>query len=229
MNCRYCGAGLLPGALFCGECGRTVEGDGAPRRRRPVLPEPAREPAPQPTSEATSESAGTETLPRQAEAEPDSADPGHSGDTRSLPEPFDVVGRLQSVPSDAEASEAASGETSSTVPDTRPPAAQYVFRFSTGESVVVDGSGLIGRRPVTEPGESVDRLVVVGDVGKSVSKTHLEFGQADGELWISDRYSTNGTVLRTPDGLERSCLPGRRYRLPRGSRVALGEQFFVVD
>lgn len=33
MNCPQCGAGLMPGAKFCGACGATVAevGAGAPR------------------------------------------------------------------------------------------------------------------------------------------------------------------------------------------------------
>ena len=76
-------------------------------------------------------------------------------------------------------------------PDPQPPALaepdpapflgeRFVLQFSTGESVTVSGTGLIGRNPALEPGEFVDELVTVFDEGKSVSKTHLEFGQEDG-------------------------------------------------
>jgi predicted component of type VI protein secretion system len=62
-----------------------------------------------------------------------------------------------------------------------------------------------------------------------VSKTHLEFGQAAGKFWISDRYSGNGTVVREPDSTPKRCDPGKRYRIARGTRVTIGEQFFVVS
>lgn len=116
------------------------------------------------------------------------------------------------------------------IPTPPPPLAErYVLQFSTGESVAVTGSGLVGRNPKSEPGEYVEHLVSVFDVGKSVSKTHLEFGQDAGRFWVSDRFSTNGSVVRPLDGEPRRCEPGRRYTVGRGTRVDLGEQFFVVS
>lgn len=116
------------------------------------------------------------------------------------------------------------------VPIPGPPAgARFVLQFSTGESVTVTGTGLIGRNPRPEPGEHVDSLVVIADPGRTVSKTHLEFGQHDGEFWVQDRWSGNGTVLLAPDAAPRRCEPDRRIRVPRGSRLQLGDQFFVVS
>lgn len=106
---------------------------------------------------------------------------------------------------------------------------RYVLQFSTGESVTVTGTGLVGRNPGMEPDEFVDQLVTLVDGGRSVSKTHLAFGQEQGRFWISDRYSTNGTVVRAPEEPERRCEPGRRYLVSRGTRVDIGEQFFVVS
>ena len=106
---------------------------------------------------------------------------------------------------------------------------RFVLQFSTGESVSVSGTGLIGRNPVAEPGEYFDTLVAVIDPGRSVSKTHLEFGQDDTSFWVSDRYSGNGTVVREPDREPRRCDAGKRYRVARGARVEIGEQFFIVS
>jgi len=107
--------------------------------------------------------------------------------------------------------------------------ARFILQFSTGESVSVTGTGLIGRNPVAEPGERFDSIVVISDAGKSVSKTHLEFGQDTGAFWITDRFSGNGTTVREPGGVPRRCDPGKRYRVTRGSRVDIGEQFFIVS
>lgn len=106
---------------------------------------------------------------------------------------------------------------------------RFVLQFSTGESISVTGSGLVGRNPSAEPGEFVDHLVTVFDAGKSVSKAHLEFGQESGRFWVSDRFSTNGTVIRPAEQEPRRCEPGRRYFVDRGTRVDVGEQFFVVS
>jgi hypothetical protein len=106
---------------------------------------------------------------------------------------------------------------------------RFVLQFSTGESVTVSGAGLIGRNPAAQPGEYVDQLLSIFDVGKSVSKTHLEFGQEGGRFWVSDRYSTNGSIVRQPEAEPRRCEPGRRYFVVRGTRIDVGEQFFVVS
>jgi hypothetical protein len=106
---------------------------------------------------------------------------------------------------------------------------RFVLQFSTGESFTVTGTGLVGRNPAAEPGEYFDHAVTIADPGKSVSKTHLEFGQDDGVFWISDRYSGNGSLARDPGGDPRRCEPGRRYRVARGGRVDIGDQFFIVS
>ncbi|WP_353827441.1 FHA domain-containing protein [Agromyces sp. SYSU T0242] len=108
-------------------------------------------------------------------------------------------------------------------------APRFVLAFTTGEVVTVHGTGLVGRRPLAEPGEAFDHLVQIVDRGLSVSKTHLEFGEHDGGLWIADRFSANGTVVRRPGESGTRCEPGRRVLVPRGSRVEIGEQAFTVD
>ena len=105
----------------------------------------------------------------------------------------------------------------------------FGLQFSTGESVTVWGSGLAGRAPVAQPGERFEHLVRIVDPGKSVSKTHLEFGVEGGHLWVSDRWSGNGTLVRAVDEPPRRVQPGTRVRVPRGARVDIGEQFFLVQ
>ena len=106
---------------------------------------------------------------------------------------------------------------------------RFQLQFSTGETVSVAGTGLLGRRPLPQPSEYFDQLIQINDVGMSVSKSHLEFGQDQGRLWVSDRYSANGTVIRRPDEGAIRCEPGRRYLVPRGTRVEIAEQFFMVS
>lgn len=139
--------------------------------------------------------------------------------SRPIPDPF-PWGTDQPLREDLEATRLVADPASGT---------RYVLQFSTGESVTVAGSGLIGRNPSMQPGEYVDQLVPIFDAGKSVSKTHLEFGQEAGRFWVSDRYSTNGSVIRQPDTEPRRCDAGRRYFIARGTRVDVGEQFFVVS
>jgi predicted component of type VI protein secretion system len=92
----------------------------------------------------------------------------------------------------------------------------------------VAGSGLVGRNPVAADGERVDYLVQIVDPHRSVSKTHLEFGVDGDTLWIADRGSANGTRFNL-DLLEPIELsPGERMRVPRGTRIGIGDQWFDV-
>lgn len=106
---------------------------------------------------------------------------------------------------------------------------RFVLTFSTGETRTVFGTGLIGRKPLPQPGEFFDQLVQIADHTLSVSKTHLEFGEHEGTLWVADRFSGNGTIVRRPDDGALRCEPGRRYLVPRGSRVELAQQSFTVE
>lgn len=105
---------------------------------------------------------------------------------------------------------------------------EYVLQFSTGETVTLAGRGLIRRNPIAQTGEHFDALVRIHDPAKSVSKIHLEFGWDDEHLWFTDRFSGNGTVVRRAGGSVERFDPGKRYRVHRGERVDIGEQFFVV-
>lgn len=112
--------------------------------------------------------------------------------------------------------------------DLAEPVPTWVLAASTGERVIVSGSGLVGRKPVAAEGESFDQLVALTDPTRSVSKTHLEFGVDGGELWVLDRFSSNGSAVVGADGRRRECEPGRRYRVARGSRVEIGDQYLIV-
>ena len=199
MICRSCGTELPDTALFCGECGRSLASERTGGVT--VVPGP---PVPAVVSEPAVEPV-VEVAP-----EPE-------------PVPLPVA-----EPAPEPESQPESVEETRVVPHA-PAAARFILQFSTGESVAVTGTGLIGRNPAAEPGEFVDHLVPIVDGTKSVSKTHVEFGQADGNFWISDRFSGNGTTLAAPEDRDRYCEPGKRYRAPRGSRVTLGDQFFIVS
>jgi len=242
MTCRFCGTPLPVGALFCVECGRSVaEGTAAPApARRPRTPRPA-----------ASVASGAHCLQCGSGIDPADIFCGECGFVLRAPggdvpreppgEPNAGAVRGPNATDAAAASDtsdaAATSDTSAAVDDvestrvmaSRSRGERYVLQFSTGESIVVAGTGLIGRNPSAEPGEYVDELVAIVDVGKSVSKTHVEFGHEGGLFWVSDRYSTNGTVVRQPDADAVRCEPGKRYMIARGTRVEIGDQFFVVS
>lgn len=225
-RCAACGAVREPHDRYCAECGAPLPGDtriiepivgGAAWPALPVEVVPDVAPDPQP------------------DVQPDlQLDPG----PESWPEPD-----AKPVPISAHAPAPAAAAAPALVPSPMPVpdvestrivprgtgGARFVLQFSTGESYTVLGSGLAGRNPHPEPGEYVDHLVAIVDPGRSVSKTHFEFGQEAGVFWFSDRHSGNGSVIREPGAEPRPCEPGRRYPVVRGTRIDIGEQFVVVS
>ncbi|HWH27054.1 MAG TPA: FHA domain-containing protein [Pseudolysinimonas sp.] len=274
MTCQYCASEVPEGALFCGECGRSLDAaavapavveDAAARSALPSMRTPVPASVPKPAvSASVPRQAVPEHMPIQAvpasEAwpfdsvvSPESVGPEPVSPESVLPAASDPAEEYpvenptapQSEPEGTVASAGArvtpdpfpwgtstpdEGDVEATrIVSQHGGGERFVLQFSTGESVTVSGAGLIGRNPAAQPGEYVDQLVSIFDVGKSVSKTHLEFGQDQGRFWVSDRYSTNGSIVRQPEAEPRRCEPGRRYFVVRGTRIDVGEQFFVVS
>ncbi|MEV8215332.1 zinc-ribbon domain-containing protein [Leifsonia sp. NPDC077715] len=202
MKCRVCGTELAEGTLFCPMCGSSVTSS----RLRP--PEVA-DSRPSDTSIISD---------RVAERPPAPAVAGRFPGELELDEDGLPPTQAMTIVSVEDA------------PPARPTVQRsFTLSFSTGDVVEVSGSGLVGRRPITQPGEHIDQLVVLSDPTRSVSKTHLEFGLEGDELWICDRYSGNGTVAHPLGGVARQCEAGRRYRVTRGTRVEIGDQWFDVS
>jgi pSer/pThr/pTyr-binding forkhead associated (FHA) protein len=87
---------------------------------------------------------------------------------------------------------------------------------------------LVGRDPSPGPDEAAALLVPIPDPDRSVSKTHISAGVADGQVWIVDRGSTNGTTIIGSDGRTSEAPPGVRVSVPTGSEVHLGRRSFTV-
>jgi hypothetical protein len=210
--CAVCGARGESNDRYCGECGSALSADtqiierlesGATSAPREVPPAP---PAPSPVAPGASPEAVTAGVPSVRGDAP----------LASMPIPTLLPAPALDVESTRIVPRGTGG-------------ARFVLQFSTGESYTVLGSGLAGRNPHPEPGEYVDHLVTIVDPGRSVSKTHFEFGQHEGVFWFSDRHSGNGSTIREPGSEARVCEPGRRYPIVRGTRVDIGEQFVVVS
>lgn len=109
-----------------------------------------------------------------------------------------------------------------------PPAVRWRVTLDTGESLVVEGLALLGRRPEPRPGEPVRHLVPLPSTDMSVSKTHAQLGLAeDGVLVVTDRGSTNGSVL-VRRGVARQLTAGRPTTLLDGDRISLGDRELTV-
>jgi uncharacterized RDD family membrane protein YckC len=120
------------------------------------------------------------------------------------------------------------------VPDAPPPppverpSARWTVTFDTGESLVVEGLALVGRRPEGRAGEPVRHLVPLPSKDMSLSKTHAQFQVApDGTLVVMDRGSTNGSTL-VRSGVSRELPPGKPTSLLTGDVVRFGDRFMKV-
>lgn len=100
--------------------------------------------------------------------------------------------------------------------------------FDTGQSLLVEGLTLLGRRPEPRPGEPVRHLVPLPSQDMSLSKTHAQLQvAADGVLVVTDRGSTNGSVL-VRRGVARDLPAGRPTTLLSGDLVRLGDRQMTV-
>ncbi|WP_166805268.1 FHA domain-containing protein [Cryobacterium sp. TMT2-4] len=217
MNCLICGAQLPVGAMFCGECGSSST--ATPLTRKRPDPRPSDTTVILPLRRRSVISVPVVSVPVVVPVV-------------SVPVVVPVVSVPVVVPvvsAPVDAPGPVPLQAPEPAPAPAPTASLFVLQFSTGETISALGTGLIGRRPLPQPTERVDILVQINDLGRSVSKSHLEFGQYDGEFWVSDRYSGNGTIIRRPDAVAVRCEPGRRYLVPRGSRVEIADQFFILN
>jgi uncharacterized RDD family membrane protein YckC len=101
--------------------------------------------------------------------------------------------------------------------------------FDTGESFVVEGLVLVGRRPEPRDAEQVRHLVPLPSEDMSLSKTHAQLQVADdGVLVVMDRGSTNGSIL-IRHGVPRGLSSGKAATLVDGDRVRFGDREMTVD
>ena len=117
----------------------------------------------------------------------------------------------------------------------QPPAPDVVARsvaklvFSSGETVEVDRTVLIGRAPEARRSGSSEqaRLVTVPSPQKEISSTHLEVrtgsGADHGSAVVTDLGSTNGTVLVQPGLAPEDLQPGVAVQLLPGAIIDLGD------
>ncbi|MGW2091786.1 RDD family protein [Promicromonospora sukumoe] len=99
--------------------------------------------------------------------------------------------------------------------------------LESGERRVIDGPALVGRNPQAADGSSYI-LVRVEDPTRSVSKNHAELGVDSAGLWLTDRGSTNGTVVSAPGRSPQVAEPGARVRVPVGATIHVGDRRLVV-
>jgi uncharacterized RDD family membrane protein YckC len=110
-----------------------------------------------------------------------------------------------------------------------PTLTRWRVRFDSGETFVVEGLTVVGRRPETRPGEQAQHLVSLRSEDMSLSKTHAQLQVApDGVLVVMDRGSTNGSVL-IRQGVAKDLRAGKPATLLPGDEVALGDRRMTVS
>ena len=101
--------------------------------------------------------------------------------------------------------------------------------FSTGEVAYIRAATLLGRQPTAQGGENTDELLAVDDGSRTISKTHARLEWRDGELWITDRQSANGTIVDRPGQNPVYLTAGQPYQLIDGDVLRLGDMTFTVS
>jgi pSer/pThr/pTyr-binding forkhead associated (FHA) protein len=97
--------------------------------------------------------------------------------------------------------------------------------FDNGDKLAVGGEAVLGRAPT--PNER-QLAVVVNDPTRTVSKTHLSFGLRNGQLWVADLGSTNGTRVFAHDGSAADLVPHQPRIVLPDETVQFGERYFTV-
>lgn len=106
--------------------------------------------------------------------------------------------------------------------------ARWRVTFDTGESFLVEGLALVGRRPERRPGEPARHVVSLPSRDLTLSKTHAQFQVApDGALVAMDRGSTNGSVV-VRHGVSRDLSAGKPTTLLSDDVVRLGDRTMTV-
>jgi uncharacterized RDD family membrane protein YckC len=108
------------------------------------------------------------------------------------------------------------------------PVAVLRIRLDDGRDFQLDRSVLVGRNPVGQSGEQHSQLLAVDDPGRSISKTHLHLLTDGAGIWVTDRNSTNGSAVTTPNGARTPLAPGVPTFVTPGSSVHFGDRTFYL-
>lgn len=201
-----------------------------------LLPSPSPTPSPTPDPLATgAASAAPPTMPGVAlahlghPAPPTHRPPTHRApDAAAPPAPPAAPSAPPAVPSAAHAGSAPPEAATQLRGAAGAATARWRVSFDTGESFVVEGLALVGRRPEARSGEPVRHLVPLRSSDMSLSKTHAQFQVApDGALVVMDRGSTNGSSI-VRKGLAKALTPGRPTTLVDGDEVRFGDRTMQV-
>ncbi|MDI3193387.1 RDD family protein [Pseudarthrobacter sp. AL07] len=106
------------------------------------------------------------------------------------------------------------------------PVAVLRIKLDDGRDFQLDRNVLLGRNPLGQAGEQQAQLLAVNDPGRSISKTHLHLLTDGAGIWVTDRNSTNGSAVTTPDGRRTPLQPGVPIFVSPGATVHFGDRSF---
>ncbi|MBT1176550.1 FHA domain-containing protein [Bifidobacterium callimiconis] len=108
------------------------------------------------------------------------------------------------------------------------PQHRYVLRNdATGQTVILDRSALLGRKPTKAVPEGVSPQKL-DDPTRTISRNHAAVSfDREGRLWIEDYGSLNGTFLIVNG--EETQVKGRPVKVTVPCTVRIGDQFFNLE
>lgn len=99
-----------------------------------------------------------------------------------------------------------------------------IVQLDDGRRIELRRVNLLGRDPVAGADDAGAQLIALDDPSRSVSKTHLSLTH-DGSAWlVTDRHSTNGVEVVSPDGRSHRLPPGQPVPVPVAATVRFGER-----
>ncbi|MBO3662741.1 FHA domain-containing protein [Microbacterium stercoris] len=101
--------------------------------------------------------------------------------------------------------------------------ARVQLLFSTGQSAVLAGTAVIGRKPGQTAMGLGAQAIEVDDVGRSISRVHLYLELADGALRAGDAGSSNGSAIERGDRRIPLAASGERLEVLRGDVLWAGD------
>lgn len=197
-----------------------------PAQQQPV--QPVQQPAQQPVQQQPAQQPGSAWPTKTWPAGQEPAAPAQQAPAQPAPVQPAPVQPTPAQPTLPPQSDEFSDATRMQAPILEPAATVTVaIELESGERRVIDGPALVGRNPQASGGTGYI-LVRVDDPTRSVSKNHAELGVDSAGLWLTDRGSTNGTVVSAPGRSPQVAEPGARVRVPVGSTIHVGDRRLVV-
>ncbi len=102
-----------------------------------------------------------------------------------------------------------------------------LLTWDDGITAVVRSVTVFGRNPVAGDLETAD-LVPIPDTTRSLSKTHFAVLVEDGQFFVVDRHSTNGTEIVSADGTTRGAFPGTKTPVEAGDRLVIAQRTLTI-